>query len=162
VRADLVVGKPFPDIRLPETTGRELALSEIAAGRPLVLAFVRGWWCPKEQVRVRGLVALQEEIQRHAASVQSFEAHAARKERDLEERSAALLAANQPDNQCDPEPIGQASPEGFFVQAETALRKQQAELERLLREFRQLLSAVRTRELPERKRGSGHRERLPR
>lgn len=64
MRADLVVGKPFPDIRLPETTGRELALSEIAAGRPLVLAFVRGWWCPKEQVRVRGLVALQEEIQR--------------------------------------------------------------------------------------------------
>jgi peroxiredoxin len=29
-----------------------------------VLAFVRGWWCPKEQVRVRGLVAMQEEIQR--------------------------------------------------------------------------------------------------
>jgi len=64
VRADLVVGAPFPDIRLPETTGRELALSEIAAGRPLVLAFVRGWWCPKDQVRVRGLVAQQEEIQR--------------------------------------------------------------------------------------------------
>ncbi|HEU5213419.1 MAG TPA: redoxin domain-containing protein [Gaiellaceae bacterium] len=64
MRADLVVGNPFPDIRLPETTGRELALSEIAAGRPLALAFVRGWWCPKEQVRVRGLVALQEEIQR--------------------------------------------------------------------------------------------------
>jgi peroxiredoxin len=64
VRADLVVGNPFPDIRLPETTGRELSLSEIAAGRPLLLAFVRGWWCPKEQVRMRGLVGLQEEIQR--------------------------------------------------------------------------------------------------
>ncbi len=64
MRADLTVGNPFPDIRLPETTGRELALSEIAAGRPLLLAFVRGWWCPKEQVRVRTLVGLQEEVQR--------------------------------------------------------------------------------------------------
>ena len=64
MRADLTVGNPFPDITLPETTGRELALSEIAAGRPLLLAFVRGWWCPKEQVRVRGLVTMQEEIQR--------------------------------------------------------------------------------------------------
>jgi peroxiredoxin len=64
MRADLAVGSPFPDLRLPETTGRELALSEIADQRPLVLAFVRGWWCPKEQVRVRGLVAMQDEIQR--------------------------------------------------------------------------------------------------
>ena len=29
-----------------------------------MLAFVRGWWCPKEQVRVRGLVTMQDEIQR--------------------------------------------------------------------------------------------------
>jgi peroxiredoxin len=29
-----------------------------------VLGFVRGWWCPKEQVRLRNLVALQDEIQR--------------------------------------------------------------------------------------------------
>ena len=59
-----MIGKPFPDLRLPETTGRELALTQLAEGRPLLLAFVRGWWCPKEQVRVRGLVALQDEIQR--------------------------------------------------------------------------------------------------
>ncbi|MGH3042217.1 MAG: redoxin domain-containing protein, partial [Gaiellaceae bacterium] len=38
--------------------------SELGPGQPLVLAFVRGWWCPKEQVRLRNLVALQDEIQR--------------------------------------------------------------------------------------------------
>ena len=63
MRADLAAGNPFPDIRLPETTGRELALSEIAGGRPLVLAFVRGWWCPKEQTFFRGLVRFQEEAE---------------------------------------------------------------------------------------------------
>jgi peroxiredoxin len=64
VRADLVSGNDFPDLRLPEHTGRELALSEIAGGHPLLLCFVRGWWCPKEQIRLRTLVAMQDEIQR--------------------------------------------------------------------------------------------------
>ena len=64
VREDLQPGGEFPDLRLPEHTGRALALSELARAQPLVLAFVRGWWCPKEQVRLRNLVAMQEEIQR--------------------------------------------------------------------------------------------------
>jgi peroxiredoxin len=64
MRADLVPGNQFPDIRLPEHTGKELGLCEIAGGQPLILAFVRGWWCPKEQVRLRNLVEAQEELQR--------------------------------------------------------------------------------------------------
>jgi peroxiredoxin len=64
MRDDLVPGNQFPDVRLPETTGKKLALSEIAKRQPLVLAFVRGWWCPKEQVRLRTLVDMQEEIER--------------------------------------------------------------------------------------------------
>ena len=64
MRNDLVPGNPFPDLHLPDTTGREVALSEIAGGQPLVLAFVRGWWCPKEQVRLQNLVGFQEELQR--------------------------------------------------------------------------------------------------
>jgi peroxiredoxin len=62
--ADLRPGQTFPDIRLPDHRGEELALSRIADDHPLVLCFVRGWWCPKEQVRLRGLVEMQEEIQR--------------------------------------------------------------------------------------------------
>ena len=61
---NLVPGTPFPDVRLPEHTGRELSLTQIASRQPLVLCFVRGWWCPKEQVRLANLVSLQEEIQR--------------------------------------------------------------------------------------------------
>jgi peroxiredoxin len=62
--ADVGPGQPFPDIELPDHTGETLRLSEIAEQRPLVLCFVRGWWCPKEQVRLRGLVEMQEEIER--------------------------------------------------------------------------------------------------
>ncbi len=64
MRDDLVPGNPFPDLRLPEVSGKETALSEIAGGQALVLAFVRGWWCPKEQVRLQNLVGLQDEIHR--------------------------------------------------------------------------------------------------
>jgi peroxiredoxin len=64
MRSDLNPGNPFPDLRLPEHTGKEVSLSETADGHPLVLCFVRGWWCPKEQVRLRTLVAMQDEIQR--------------------------------------------------------------------------------------------------
>jgi peroxiredoxin len=64
MRDDLTPGNGFPDLTLPEHTGTERSLSEIAAARPLVLCFLRGWWCPKEQVRARGLVEMQEEIQR--------------------------------------------------------------------------------------------------
>jgi peroxiredoxin len=69
MRADLTIGGTFPDLHLPETTGKELALSEIARAQPLVLAFVRGWWCPKEQVRLRNLVFLQDEIQREYGQI---------------------------------------------------------------------------------------------
>jgi peroxiredoxin len=64
LRPDLIPGNPFPDLRLPEHTGAPRKLSLIADNKPLVLAFARGWWCPKEQIRLRNLVAMQDEIQR--------------------------------------------------------------------------------------------------
>jgi peroxiredoxin len=64
MRDDLSPGNSFPDLTFPEHTGTERSLGEIAAAHPLVLCFLRGWWCPKEQVRARGLVEMQEEIQR--------------------------------------------------------------------------------------------------
>jgi peroxiredoxin len=57
-------GDQFPSIRLPDHTGREVDVLELGRGKPLVACFVRGWWCPKEQLRLRGLVEMQEEIQR--------------------------------------------------------------------------------------------------
>jgi len=54
---------PFPDLDLPDHTGRERRLSELAGGDPVVLLFSRGWWCPKEQRHLREIAALQDEFE---------------------------------------------------------------------------------------------------
>ena len=56
-------GAAFPDLDLPDHTGRQRRLSELAAGDPVALAFSRGWWCPKEQRFLRVLVELQDEFE---------------------------------------------------------------------------------------------------
>ena len=56
-------GGTFPDLALPDHTGRPRTLSELAHGDPVALFFSRGWWCPKEQRFLRGLVALQDEFE---------------------------------------------------------------------------------------------------
>ena len=53
----------FPDLALPDHTGRPRTLSELASGDPLALFFSRGWWCPKEQHYFRDLVRLQDEFE---------------------------------------------------------------------------------------------------
>ncbi|MBA2475041.1 MAG: redoxin domain-containing protein [Actinobacteria bacterium] len=64
MRDDLTPGNRFPDFALPDHTGAERSRADVAEGYPLILCFVRGWWCPKEQVRLTTLVAMQEELQR--------------------------------------------------------------------------------------------------
>jgi peroxiredoxin len=56
-------GERFPDLDLPDHTGRPRVLSEIAGGDPVALLFSRGWWCPKEQRHLRSLVGIQEEFE---------------------------------------------------------------------------------------------------
>ena len=53
----------LPDLELPDHTGRRRTLSELAGGDPVALFFSRGWWCPKEQRYLRGLVELQDEFE---------------------------------------------------------------------------------------------------
>ena len=53
----------FPDLELLDHTGRLRRLSELAGGDPVALVTSRGWWCPKEQRFLRGLVALQDEFE---------------------------------------------------------------------------------------------------
>jgi peroxiredoxin len=62
-RGKAVSFEAFPDLELPDHTGRRRRLSEVAGGDPLVLVFSRGWWCPKEQRHLRGLVQLQDELE---------------------------------------------------------------------------------------------------
>ncbi|MHB8659611.1 MAG: redoxin domain-containing protein [Solirubrobacteraceae bacterium] len=59
----LNAGDAFPDVDLPDHTGRDRRLSEVAAGDPLVVLFSRGWWCPKEQRHLREITALQDEFE---------------------------------------------------------------------------------------------------
>ncbi|MBA2331794.1 MAG: redoxin domain-containing protein [Actinobacteria bacterium] len=56
-------GERFPDLELPDHTGRGRRLSELAGGDPVALFASRGWWCPKEQRYLRELVRLQDEFE---------------------------------------------------------------------------------------------------
>lgn len=60
---DLSPGARFPDLNLPDHTGRPRTLSELAGGDPMVLFSQRGWWCPKEQRYMRELCAIQNEFE---------------------------------------------------------------------------------------------------
>ena len=60
---ELGPGERFPDVDLPDHTGRARALSELAGGDPLALFSSRGWWCPKEQRYLRLLVRAQDEFE---------------------------------------------------------------------------------------------------
>ncbi len=64
MRPDLEPGNPFPDLRAARPHRRAAQLSRSRPSTRSSLAFVRGWWCPKEQIRVRNLVAMQDELQR--------------------------------------------------------------------------------------------------
>jgi len=59
----LGAGDPFPDLDLPDHTGRPRTLAELAGGDPVALVFSRGWWCPKEQRYMRELARLQDEFE---------------------------------------------------------------------------------------------------
>jgi len=61
--ADLAPGAGFPDLDLPDHTGRRRALSGLAGDDPLTLLTSRGWWCPKEQRYMRALCRLQDEFE---------------------------------------------------------------------------------------------------
>lgn len=56
-------GERFPDVDLPDHTGRDRTLSEVAGGDPVALFTSRGWWCPKEQRYMRELCRLQDELE---------------------------------------------------------------------------------------------------
>ena len=60
---DLTEGARFPDLDLPDHTGRPRLLSELAGGDPVALVTSRGWWCPKEQRYLRQLAGVQEEFE---------------------------------------------------------------------------------------------------
>jgi peroxiredoxin len=63
MRDDLAAGGSFPDLELPDHAGNLRRLSDLVAGDPALVHFYRGFWCPKEQAFMHGLVALQPELE---------------------------------------------------------------------------------------------------
>jgi peroxiredoxin len=60
---ELEPGARFPDLDLPDHTGRARTLSELAGSDPLALFTSRGWWCPKEQRYMHELCRVQNEFE---------------------------------------------------------------------------------------------------
>jgi peroxiredoxin/cold shock CspA family protein len=70
----LRAGDAFPDFDLPDQDGRRRRLSDYTRpsplderlgfndGYPLILVFVRGYFCPRDQEQMRGLVRFQSEL----------------------------------------------------------------------------------------------------
>lgn len=53
----------MPDLALPDHAGNLRRLSELVGGDPAFVHFFRGFWCPKEQAFMRGLVDWQREVE---------------------------------------------------------------------------------------------------
>ncbi len=68
------VGQRFPDLCLPDHTGRVVTLSELTApdefsrrigfetGRPLIVVFYRGFFCPRDRMQLSQLVSFYPEV----------------------------------------------------------------------------------------------------
>ena len=71
---NLSVGDTFPDFGLPDHGGRQRRLSGYTRpgslderlcfddGYPLILVFGRGFFCPRDQEQMRGLIRFQSEL----------------------------------------------------------------------------------------------------
>lgn len=69
VAPGLAVGDRAPDFRLPDASGRDVALADRLATGPVVLQFYRGEWCPYCNLHVRALQAALPDIRKRGASV---------------------------------------------------------------------------------------------
>ncbi|GGR22175.1 cold shock domain-containing protein [Deinococcus ruber] len=68
------VGQPFPDLTLPDQRGEGVRLSDLTRpsvfdryagledGSPVIVIFGRGFFCPRDQQQLRGLVGFQPEL----------------------------------------------------------------------------------------------------
>lgn len=80
----IAVGATAPDFTLADQNGKSVTLSKI--GKPTVLVFYRGYWCPfcaKQLADLRGFLGKDENVEIYAISVDD-----AKKSKDLAEKIA--------------------------------------------------------------------------
>lgn len=63
MRADIVPGATFPDYELPDQDGNARKLSALQQGDPMVLALLRGAFCPKDRQQLHDLVPFHAHMQ---------------------------------------------------------------------------------------------------
>src|SRR5262245_54405929 len=80
-------GQAFPDLALPDHRGQRLRLSQLTAadefsrrlgftaGRPLIVVFYRGFFCPRDRLQLSQLTAFHPEILLSSASLVRSEEH---------------------------------------------------------------------------------------
>ncbi len=72
--APIAVGAAAPDFTLPDQNGKAVTLSRI--GKPVVLVFYRGYWCPfcvRQLAELRSLLEKDETVALYAISVDAPE-----------------------------------------------------------------------------------------
>lgn len=62
VALGLAVGDPAPDFTLTDSTGNQVALTDLLARGPVVVTFYRGEWCPYCNLQLRALQQALPEI----------------------------------------------------------------------------------------------------
>ena len=84
----LQIGQDFPDLSLPDHTGQTVTLSQLIApdefsrkigfstGRPLIIVFYRGFFCPRDRVQLSQLVGFYREIELNQARLVAISADA--------------------------------------------------------------------------------------
>lgn len=69
MEASLQVGDTVPPFVLPDPTGNSVAILDLLAGGPVVLAFYRGGWCPYCSTELRALQSVLPELRQVGATL---------------------------------------------------------------------------------------------
>lgn len=59
----LLLGSAVPDVTLNALDGKAVSLREVVAGKPALLVFYRGGWCPYCNLQLQGLRLIREKIE---------------------------------------------------------------------------------------------------
>ncbi len=65
----LAVGIPIPPAKVQDLKGKESGLREILAGRPALLIFYRGGWCPFCNTQLEQLASIQDSLFKKGVSI---------------------------------------------------------------------------------------------
>lgn len=81
------VGAPMPDFLLPDDSGHLVSLEKLRSGGPVIVAFLRGHWCPYCRLNAAALAGLAASVK--PAQIVAISAETAKYARKLRDDSGA-------------------------------------------------------------------------